>query len=524
MKELRPNFIVFMTDQQRADHLGCYGNQTVKTPNIDQLATQGLRFDNFFVSCPICQPNRAALATGQMISVNGCRQNGIPVSLDSTTYADVLRGHGYRTGLVGKAHFQNVSNIPARKRTARGKGEAPADKQILARRNQRDEPHYQQEVRGKWAVDPQRKLELPYYGFDHVRLCVGHGDQVEGHYTQWLHDHLDGDADPRGREQALPDRDELTPQIWRTSVPAHLYPTSYVGEEACAFLEETNEQPFLLVVSFPDPHHPFTPPGAYFDMYDPAEIELPPSFEHTIRSRTDLPASVKRAYETGDGNPGAYWPFHVSADLIRRIIALNYGTITMIDDWVGRIIEKLASTGKQQDTVICFMSDHGDYMGDYGTVLKHGVHSRGLIRVPFIWFDPQRGGTGTVDTQASAIDFAPTLLQRAGIRLPIGIQGQDVLAPDAKDLPVLIEDPGMDVYSDPEADSSIRTLVHQGWRMSVFEGSHLGELYNVEEDPFELNNLWAHPASQTKKAELFELMVHRQIALRDKSLLATNQA
>lgn len=524
MKARAPNFIVFMTDQQRADHLGCYGNRMVRTPHIDHLAAQGVRFENFFVSCPICQPNRAALATGQMISVNGCRQNGIPLGLDSTTYADVLRGHGYRTGLVGKAHFQNVSNIPARERKPRGCGVVPAGDQTLARRNQRDTADYSQEVRGSWAADPKRELKLPYYGFDHVRLCVGHGDQVEGHYTQWLLDRLNGAADPRGREQALAEENELAPQIWRTAVPVDLYPTSYVGEEACAFLKDTDEQPFLLVVSFPDPHHPFTPPGHYFDMYDPAEMKLPPNFEHSIRSRTDLPATVRKSYETGDKNPDAYWPFHGDADLIRRMIALNYGTITMIDDWVGRIMETLASNGKQQDTVICFMSDHGDYMGDYGTVLKHGVHSLGLIRVPFIWLDPQDDRTGINNTYASAIDFAPTLLQRAGIQVPIGMQGQDVLAPDARDLPVLIEDPGMEVYSDPEADSSIRTLIHQGWRMSVFEGSQLGELYNLQEDPFELTNLWAHPEAQTRKAEFFELMVHRQIALRDKSLLATNQA
>ena len=109
----RPNFLVIMTDQQRADHLGCYGNSIVQTPHLDALAARGTRFENFYVANPICQPNRAALATGQLTSVNGCRQNGIPLGLDCTTYADVLRAAGYRTGLVGKAHFQNVSPIPA---------------------------------------------------------------------------------------------------------------------------------------------------------------------------------------------------------------------------------------------------------------------------------------------------------------------------------------------------------------------------------------------------------------------------
>ncbi|MBX2884081.1 MAG: sulfatase-like hydrolase/transferase, partial [Granulosicoccus sp.] len=172
----RPNFIVFMTDQQRADHLGCYGNTVVKTPNIDSLAASGTRFTNFYVSNPICQPNRAALATGQMTSVNGCRQNGISLALDSTTYADVLRAVGYRTGLVGKAHFQNVSDIPAKPRRHQGEGDSPIPPYDRARRTQRSGDGYGCEVRGAWAESPDKLVSLPYYGFDHVRLCVGHGD------------------------------------------------------------------------------------------------------------------------------------------------------------------------------------------------------------------------------------------------------------------------------------------------------------------------------------------------------------
>jgi arylsulfatase A-like enzyme len=524
----RPNFIVVMTDQQRADHLGCYGNTVVKTPNLDAVAARGTRFERFFVANPICQPNRAALATGQMTSVNGCRQNGIPLSLDSTTYADVLAAAGYRTGLVGKAHFQNVSNIPAKPRQQQGLGaelEAPVNH---ARQTQRDGPAYRCEVRGAWANDPDRDFPSPYYGFEHVRLCIGHGDQVEGHYTRWLADKLaegaGGASDPRGPEKALDNASPRPPQVWRTAVPEKLYPTTYVADMACDFLAEEDARPFLLVVSFPDPHHPFTPPGRYHDLYDPDEVELPASFNHPTGARTDLPEHVLQAYKVGDQDPNAYWPFHVDEDNLRRMIALNYGTITMIDDMVGRILAALAATGQAEETVICFMSDHGDYMGDHGTVLKHGLHSQGVIRVPFIWSDPQAQEAGVSNLQASAIDFAPTLLQRAGLKVPIGMQGRDVLAKDAADLPVLIEDSGISIYFDPDADTSIRTLVHQGWRMSVFEGSDLGELYDLNTDPHELGNLWSAPEAQSRKMQMFQHMMQRQIALRDKSLLATNQA
>lgn len=518
----RPNVLLIMTDQQRADHLGCYGNRIVRTPNIDALAARGTRFDRFYVANPICQPNRAALATGQLTSVNGCRQNGIPLGLDCTTYADVLRAAGYRTGLVGKAHFQNVSPVPARRPTTAGNGAAPPAPFDLARRSQRRGPDYEHEIRTGWIDNPDREVPTPYYGFDHLRLCIGHGDQVEGHYTGWLRDRLNGAPDPRGRKAALGTDADDTPQVWRTAVPETLYPTAFVGEEACTFLQDQSDDPFLLVASFPDPHHPFTPPGRYFDMYDPADIPLPESFGHRTADRTDLPDHIQRVYEIGAEKPDAYWPFHSDAETTRRMIALNYGAITMIDDWVGRILDTLSRSGKAANTIVIFMSDHGDYMGDHGTVLKHGLHSHGLIRVPLIWADPRReAGVSTV--QGSAIDFAPTLLQSAGLNCPVGMQGRDLLAEDAEDLPVLIEDSGL-AFASGDGRTASRTLVHDGWRMSVFEGSELGELFDLESDPNELSNLWFDPGSADRRATMMQQLALRMIALRDTSLLPTHQA
>ena len=108
-----PNFLFIITDQHRADHLACYGNPVVRTPNIDSLARRGVAFDEFYVSCPICMPNRATILTGRTPSANGVRQNGIPLSLDAVTFVDLLKAEGYSTGLIGKAHFQNISKLDA---------------------------------------------------------------------------------------------------------------------------------------------------------------------------------------------------------------------------------------------------------------------------------------------------------------------------------------------------------------------------------------------------------------------------
>ncbi len=105
----KPNFLFFITDQHRADHLGCYGNPVVKTPNIDGLAARGTRFDRFYTATPICMPNRATLMTGRMPSLHGARHNGIPLSMNATTFVDIMRAAGYDTALVGKCHLQSIS-------------------------------------------------------------------------------------------------------------------------------------------------------------------------------------------------------------------------------------------------------------------------------------------------------------------------------------------------------------------------------------------------------------------------------
>ena len=105
----RPNFLLFITDQHRADHLGCYGHPVLRTPHIDAIAARGQRFERFYVATPICMPNRATLMTGRMPSLHGARHNGIPLSLNATTFVDILAAAGWRTALVDKCHLQSMS-------------------------------------------------------------------------------------------------------------------------------------------------------------------------------------------------------------------------------------------------------------------------------------------------------------------------------------------------------------------------------------------------------------------------------
>jgi arylsulfatase A-like enzyme len=392
---------------------------------------------------------------------------------------------------------------------------------------QRDGADYAHELRMTWRSDPDHALPRPYYGFDHVRLCIGHGDAVEGHYTAWLRArHPDPDS-LCGPANALPDPRGPAPQCWRTALPEALYPTTYIAEEACAFLDDQRtDQPFLLTISFPDPHHPFTPPGRYADMYDPAEVILPDTFTRPLAARNDLPPALRRSYEMGDADPHSFWPWHADETAMRRILALNYGAISFVDDAVGKVLDRLSALALAEDTVVVFMSDHGDYMGDHGTVLKMGLHYQSVVRVPFLWSDPGRPDLrGVRALQASAIDFAPTLLARAGLKAPVGMQGEDIFALGGGRLPVLIEDPGVAVFDDADAHSSIVSVVDDGWRLSLFEETPgWGELYDLKTDPGETANLWEDPAAANRRRRMVEALAHRQIMLRDRRLCATARA
>lgn len=519
----RPNFLFIITDQHRADHLGCYGNRTVKTPNIDAIARKGTRWDKFYVANPICMPNRASIMTGRMSSAHGARHNGIPLNHDHATFVDLLRDAGYRTALIGKSHLQSFTGLPATNVFEERPGVQPPREDLRdAFRHNRHGAEYDKEIVTQWEAPLQDRIGADYYGFEHVQIATDHADRASGDYLLWARQKRADFDNLVGPENAL-DSDIDAPQAWRTAVPEDMYSTTWIADCSEEWLtrQAQDDTPFFLQMSFPDPHHPFTPPGKYWDMYDPNEITLPPSFH-----MADLPPlrAMKDALTQGSDPRDNQNPFAVTEDEARAIIALTYGMITMIDDAIGRVLKHLDDLGLAENTVVIFTSDHGDYMGDHGLMLKLLLHYQSIIRVPFIWHDPAAPGNGAAtDALGQSIDIAATVLARAGIQPYNGIQGRDLFGDPAPEALIVEEDSQRSMTGFPRPQR-VRTLVTGRYRMSVREGEDWAELYDLTRDPHEMNNLWDRPSVSGVQAELTGLMLRRMINLQDRAPLPAYRA
>jgi len=551
----KPNFLFIITDQHRADHLGCYGNPIVQTPNIDSLASRGLTFDEFYVSCPICMPNRATILTGRTPTANGVRQNGIPLALDSVTFVDLLRAEGYSTGLIGKGHFQNISKLdvsleaeaspspnsaqrvldekgdPDRSRRTQGVDDRPIPRQDdfwNSTREWRTGPAYDVEWMGRWLADPSYRVPTPFYGFDHVDIANGHGDWVGGDYAMWRAGQDPDIAEKVGPLKGLDAGGITAPQSWRTAVPEELWSSTYIANQTIGWLEDQAkaDEPFFLFCSFPDPHNPFCPPGKYWDMYDPADMPLPESYGHINRDEPRYLQKLRADAATGEWHNDFMWGFLADEQHTQEILALTYGLISCIDDQVGRILTTLKRLGLDEDTVVVFTSDHGDFMGDHGLILKQGLHYQGVIRTPFIWADPQDADAGArTNLLGGSIDIAQTILGRANIDPFAGMQGADLLdhhrsgsTPERAGL--MIEEDCHAIHIDMDFSLRTWTLIHDGWRLSLFMGEETGELFDRNTDPHEMNNLWSAPSAQPRLQDMKNRMLAERLRLTDTTMLS----
>jgi arylsulfatase A-like enzyme len=512
----RPNFLLITTDQHRADHLGCTAASVLRTPHLDALAQRGTRFERCFVASPVCMPNRAAWMTGRMPSAAGVRMNGMPLPLQARTFVDVLRQAGWRTALVGKAHLQAMTDRPAAWRRDAPVGPPP----LQAVTDLRDGEAYEQESVARWK-DPAHRVRLPYYGFEHAELCLEHGDLVGGDYARWLQAQGAEAARLCGPGAALPAEVLPVLEAWRTRLPEELHPTRYVAERTIAWLRAhrsgpDRERPFFLHCSFADPHHPFTPPGRYWDHAAPADVALPATCGPASAADVPLKRALHAEREQGRRPAGTSRAIAVTPLEARQAIALNFGSIAFIDDAVGRLLAGLRALGLDQDTVVVFTSDHGDFMGDHGLLNKGPLHYQGLLRVPMIWADVEGRAAARDDRLCNALDLSATVLARAGVAAPQGLRGQDLRREDAVPrTALLVEEEAHHRYPGAAFPARVHTLLTGRWRLSVRAGEDWGELYDLQEDPEERFNLWSDPGRAALRADLAVQLVQQMQAHAD---------
>ena len=509
----RPNFLFIITDQHRADYLGCAGHPIVMTPHIDSLAARGTRFENFHVATPVCMPNRASLLTGRYPSAHGLRYNGGELAYRASTFTHVLREGGYRTALIGKNHVQPMTNQPAEPRIP------PERLGPIAEAWRSDDQDYDNETPHRYQGNELYRLPSPYYGYDHVDIVTGHGHRCGGHYEQWLRSQHP--AIYAAREQQLP-HTYICPQATRTAIPEELYSTSFIRDRAVDFLDGTmnDDAPFFAFVSFPDPHHPFSPPGKYWDMYSPDDFSIALPYERHQNPTPPMRWLHKR-WQDGKRFAEGQEAFMASEQEIKQAMALTCGMITMVDDAIGAVLDALERSGKADDTVVVFTSDHGDYLGDFNMLLKGGIMLRSVTRVPFIWSDPQNRSPALSQSLGSTIDLAPTIIDRAGLKPYFGIQGTNLMpairgAPLERRNLIVEHQDNMTRMGFPEPCMA-RTIISDDHRLTIYKGETWGELYDLNDDPNETRNLWDDPSKAGLRAQLFEELVQAMLTNVDQS-------
>jgi len=490
------NVLFIMCDALRWDHLGCMGNDTVETPNIDRLADQGVKFTNYFCTNPICMPNRATLETGVYPNVHGVRSNGINLNEDAPTMIKTLRKRGWHTAAIGKIHHQYwMAPFKHRYNSYEGLVEW-ANKEVTS-----------------------DNFPKPYYGYEEVEVVSGNGSICAGHYLEWLEEKSPKVAE-KMREKVV-NYDNLF-SLYCEEIPADLYNTTYVKERTIAFLEryahgEYGDKPFYLHCSFPDPHYPLYPPEKYQKMYKPEDIELPPSFD-----------DIERLYDHRYLGPLIENPPFKKAFLresteeeVKNITALTYASISYIDYCIGQILAALEKMGYSDNTMVLFSSDHGDLMGDHGLLFKGPCPFNGVLQIPLIWKVPGLSEGKVTESLVSTIDLPKTILNILNVREryhPPDMQGFDI-TPILRDPDVSLRDSVL-IENDEEIgplESRLRHLITEDYKLTIYENApEFGDLYDRKNDPNELNNLWNDKNYRDKRCELVNLCLRENLKAQTK--------
>ncbi|MEM6314090.1 MAG: sulfatase-like hydrolase/transferase [Planctomycetota bacterium] len=484
------NFLLITSDQQHYLTLGAV-SPGIKTPNLDRLAARGIRFDRAYCPNPTCTPTRASLLTGMWPSVHGAYTLGTKLDESVPVIGDVMRRAGYRSGLIGKAHFQPLTSTP--------------------------------ECESVEAYPTLRDLDFwrtfndthtPWYGFDHVELSRNHTDEghVGQHYAIWLEEkgftqwrdyfqpRTDHVRDTPTDASKAPTPDESWGPGGRTSMswalPAELHYTTWTAERTNAFIESAGDTPWFCWSSYHDPHPPYAVPEPWASMYDPADMDwligafVPGEFDDMPpphRDSRDPNADFSKYNPDGRGSHGSKYQPDIGRDKLRQIAAAYCGMVSFMDDRIGTTLDLLESTGQLDDTLIMFTTDHGHFLGQHGLLEKGPYMYEDVIRVPMIAAGPGLPSGVVNDKPQTLVDMPATIAGHVG-DVPRWMQGRDCMpdwkAGGGRDHVIVEHHHNGDVVH-------VRTLVTQTHKLTVWRNQpDWGELFDLVNDPDERTNLY----------------------------------
>jgi len=471
----RPHILILMTDQQRADCLGrgskprstrfgdlCAGHPLLRTPNMDRIAAEGVRFANAVTTSPLCMPARASFVSGLYCHNHGMWRNAGCLPADDETFFHHLQRAGYHTGYIGKSHFY-----------VHRQGDHLRDHEDYMRARGIEYVH---ETTGPWATVNTRSYMTDRW-------------EELGLYEAFREDY---------------ERRRGTPWAsWPSPLPEAEFPDSYVGRKAVEFIAGADgDRPICLFVGFGGPHDPFDAPGRYAAMYDPRRCPQPISPEPIPAGLPGPAAAYVGAREQFVRGAEGLDPEKVAA-----AAASYFGKITLIDYWVGGILEALAGRGWLEDTLVVLWSDHGEMLGDHGWFFKR-VFYESSVRVPLLLRWPGQVPAGVVRPHlAQTIDVFDTLLEAAGCEPSQRSFGRSLL-PAAREENAPLRDAAFSEVAMPggkgQKDRNVLTTMVRTWRYkyAVDQAGQPLMLFDLAEDPLEQNNLAGDRRLAGVRAEL----------------------
>ncbi|MFB3040907.1 MAG: sulfatase [Candidatus Poribacteria bacterium] len=486
----RPNILLITSDQQHWNTLGCL-NPEIQTPHLDRLAKEGTLFQRAYCPNPTCTPTRASIITGKYPSQHGAWSLGTKLSESEHTVGEDFLAANYRTALVGKAHFQPL----------RGTDEYPSLESYPIMQD----------------LDFWRKFDRPFYGFEHVELARNHTDEahVGQHYAIWMEEK----GCKNWRDYFRPPTGNNDRQRRKWLIPEEYHYDTWIAERTNALLEayHRNGENFLLWSSFFDPHPKYLVPEPWDTMYNPDSLTVPsivegehennpPHFQLTQQRNPDFSAWR----ESGQGIHGFSSHLH-NRDEMAKDIAIYYAMVSLMDKYIGQILDKLDELGLAENTLVVFTSDHGHFFGQHGLRAKGAFHYEDLIKVPFIVRQPGRVPAGVQSNALqSLVDLAPSFLSAAGIEVPRTMSGVDQSGvwfgetSETRDH-VIVEN-----RHEPTT-VHVKTFVDNRYKLTVYYNRDYGELFDLQQDPGEINNLWNQTDYAALKAELITKLLFAEM-------------